>query len=879
MADPINNANSDDSAKTASSGSPWDDDIDLPAGKSQDSNKQPKIIGSLDPTEKSDEKPVPFNIPEEVIEDKVAKKIPAEQIMGKTKPQYYTTKPASSVAEKSPSPPVAKPVTPSSAPSVVSPKSSLPIQPSTDKSNNESDKQTAQFKVSESAESTANKPSPAASPESAKLSAEKTPSSSPTSPSDVSGGVSELLKNVTPQVPLDEPLTAIPEKKPVPTVVAEKGQPLDLDPKQMPTDLLRRQTKEENAPSPLQPSNKKAMDIQKPAAASTVPDSTIQRKPAETAAQTPPPVTIKEPAPQEPSAKPSPKASKQESKRSMFSKLNPFSAKKTVQPANQVASTSNSKANSSSLKPAITPPTPAARPGMPKGPGKLSWVFAVVVIFSAIIYLTEIGLISIGLEKVYGIVGLEKIWGGLPRNVEPAMAEMVLSQKENLVFKFKGKITATVDKSKKSPVTSPLVVYGYRPFAFTDQSLAPRDKALLAQYDYYGSETGEDVPYDETGDTAASDGLSAQDYGDSSVDYDSSSADSYDSTETDFDTPTMNDIYGTEDQSSVGGYSTDEMTIKQLDFNIEGSSNDDAASSTIDLKPIVGSTKRIEIASSSGSLYVKSNDVKFDDKAAAGKWLGYKFPGLQSKNPFGDLFGLKLDSGLSAKGQRVGNDKLSSGRAYHYKIYSLELGDALGPLGISSSSVETISGDIWIGVSDHLLKKIMLEITPSVSSSISKLTCEIDFYDYGTANSIVLPAFDNVVTINEPTIVTTEEDRIEEEPIVAPPVDPGARVANDTKRHNDLEAIKTALNSYKQSYGRYPVATRFVNLSQAGNVVSSAIVPKYLSSLPTDPNAASGWWYGYKSDGKTFTLSARFENINDAEVTNVDGIYLHYVKN
>ena len=108
MADQKNNANSDDTAAQKGGGaSPWDDELDLPPEKAEESKPQP-IIGSLDPGSKPEEKPVPFNVPEEVIEEKVSKQLSAEKIMGKDKPISYQP----IAAEKPQSLPPSEPATP-----------------------------------------------------------------------------------------------------------------------------------------------------------------------------------------------------------------------------------------------------------------------------------------------------------------------------------------------------------------------------------------------------------------------------------------------------------------------------------------------------------------------------------------------------------------------------------------------------------------------------------------------------------------------------------------------------------------------------------------------------------------------------------------------
>lgn len=56
----------------------------------------------------------------------------------------------------------------------------------------------------------------------------------------------------------------------------------------------------------------------------------------------------------------------------------------------------------------------------------------------------------------------------------------------------------------------------------------------------------------------------------------------------------------------------------------------------------------------------------------------------------------------------------------------------------------------------------------------------------------------------------------------------------DNKRVKDLESMKQALELYRQYYRTYPTSI-------------SDLAPKFLDSLPTDPNSSSGWSYQYKA--------------------------------
>lgn len=828
MADQNQNANSSDGTTKKSSGaSPWDDELDLPPEKPE--KKQQPIIGSLNPEDKPEEKPVPFNIPEEVIEEKVAKPVAASEVMGKDKPISYPAPmkhepKASKIATKPvPTPP------PSEPNHKVSPASNLQLK--TEPEDGIKEESLPDNPIATVEKKTTNQIPPAP---------EKIVENKITTETEKKEGISALLLDKKPAAP------------------------------QGTSESTKSDNKSDSKPAvdAIKPAEKSLADILKDKP--LLPDELEKSKPA------PAPIVLE--SPKEPEIKPEdirPEVNKTQAPAKKGFHL--FGHKETVKPADQVE-----KAIQPSSVPPAKPASNKTTPSQPPvrashGPSKLAWIFAVLVLLTGAIYLTEIGLFSIGLEKIYGIVGLERLWGGLPRSAEPALAEMVGEQKNHLNFRFSGKITATVDKTKNSPITSPIVAFGIPTMALTDISVTGREKAIITQYDYY--DTG------DTGDSSSStDSVTTTD--DSSTASDTLNDDTFDDSSVSTDDAGGSEVDSLgEDQSALGSYTAEETTMKQLEFDVSGNSTEDGIMSSLNLKPIVGSTKNIELAASTGKLYIKSSDFKFDQKAVSGKWLAYKFAGLTSENALADFLNIKFDSGFSAKGMRVGNDKLTSGRAYHYQIYNLELGEAFSAIGLPGSVTDSIKADVWIGVRDHLLKKLVLDITPSVSSSINNIKCELLFSDYDSASAVTIPTLDNVIDVANPTPVPVETSPAPVEstepvmptptPITTSPVDSSSRTADDARRHSDLLAIKTALNSYKSAHGRYPVSIGFSNLSASGNILSSTLIPKYLSSLPTDPT--SGWWYGYKSDGRTFTLSARFENIYDTEVTEVNGIYLHYV--
>lgn len=97
------------------------------------------------------------------------------------------------------------------------------------------------------------------------------------------------------------------------------------------------------------------------------------------------------------------------------------------------------------------------------------------------------------------------------------------------------------------------------------------------------------------------------------------------------------------------------------------------------------------------------------------------------------------------------------------------------------------------------------------------------------------------------------------EPITTTPV-PTAN-ANDLVRKQDLTSLKDALKKYYLANQSYPVAETLQKTSDTTNALT-VLVPNDIAILPVDPLSPT-FYYGYKSDGKTFELTAALEDKTD----------------
>ena len=104
---------------------------------------------------------------------------------------------------------------------------------------------------------------------------------------------------------------------------------------------------------------------------------------------------------------------------------------------------------------------------------------------------------------------------------------------------------------------------------------------------------------------------------------------------------------------------------------------------------------------------------------------------------------------------------------------------------------------------------------------------------------------------------------VEKPPVTTPdpvPVVP-TPTSRDAQRKKDLIDLKTYLKKYYQVHQKYPLATTMQKTFDP-NTTLIALVPEYFSKLPVDP-ASPTYYYGYKSDGKTFELTCALENKTD----------------
>ena len=96
--------------------------------------------------------------------------------------------------------------------------------------------------------------------------------------------------------------------------------------------------------------------------------------------------------------------------------------------------------------------------------------------------------------------------------------------------------------------------------------------------------------------------------------------------------------------------------------------------------------------------------------------------------------------------------------------------------------------------------------------------------------------------------------------------------ARISKRLQDLDALKTAIETYKSATGSYPVsATAHASVDCDSSAAALAVlVPDYMTTLPNDPSGGENNCYLYASNVTTGTASDYKIRTNNAEMTHAE---------
>ena len=494
-----------------------------------------------------------------------------------------------------------------------------------------------------------------------------------------------------------------------------------------------------------------------------------------------------------------------------------------------------------------------------------SLIFTILFFVIISIVLTETGLFSISFEKVYGAIGLERLWGGLSATADKAVARSFVAMEKQSDVKIRGGISLKVSDNGKSPIIDPLLMASkINVSLFKDEEIGGViTQAVKAIYESNGvtdALVDDDVFSNwEENNSSIPAGTEASGSIESSVT--SQQSDQLDTQSDDY-LSAESSVLETENSEKIADQPTDELL-----FDLTGAFSKDGSEVILQGKNNVGEKyfDSLLLRKAEDKLWVKSAVSKFSSNSDPNSWMLYNLPQLGSQSIYKTFFANKTNSELVLVGHRISNADFMGVRCFKYQIDSLRIGDQFKESGLTQSMVKSISGEITIGIRDKLIRKINLSIVPN-SETISLVSVFLDFYDYGTKNNFITPDQGEVKVAEGAQSPASTLD---------PVISSTATNSNDIRRKSDLSTIADTIAAYKAAKGSYPIAKSYTKLNET-NSLTRMLVPKYASAIASDPKFAEGWWYGYRSDdGSSYSISARLEDQSDLSGQFVDGIYLY----
>ena len=210
---------------------------------------------------------------------------------------------------------------------------------------------------------------------------------------------------------------------------------------------------------------------------------------------------------------------------------------------------------------------------------------------------------------------------------------------------------------------------------------------------------------------------------------------------------------------------------------------------------------------------------------------------------------------LISKSIFIAREKLNSGDAYHFKTEIREsdlsvLSDFPSLLNWRNSSGEV---DIWVSRKSHILQKFSMSLKqPGAETKTFSFDANVN----SSIEDIEVPSIFATSGTNSTATVTK---------------------TNDVVRKDDIQKMAVMLNKYYIDRSGYPIAPVIENTSDTKSMLRNTMVPLYVDNIPTDPVGIH--YYGYKSDGKSYELTAVLDDTNDTEGMQVGAVFLYKITN
>ncbi len=532
----------------------------------------------------------------------------------------------------------------------------------------------------------------------------------------------------------------------------------------------------------------------------------------------------------------------------------PDSSQKIAAPPLQPETINPVRPNTAPPPPPLVKPAPNVPPGPKSSPvapirniltqPKIIIVEIILVLLVGLTYFNETGFLSTGLEKVYGVVHLEALWGGLPADPQLAMIQSIQKMKYQQSFAVDSEIKFSVNKNSDSSVTKPLLSLRQPIYLFA------LDKAMLAVVD-----TGNQQSSTTTDSTSLTTDTSSISGGASTDQSSQSTANT---------STSVTDTNGQDSQTSTSATTPDTGLIKDFSSKANAYFSKDGAFAKIEINNESGKQSNLDLVEQNSKLYVKSTNVDFSGSEK--KWTTNNLP-VNSGEILPLIFNSANLTGFSITGKRLGSGRVNNVPVYRYQV-NIKIGSLLENIGIKDDMINSIEGEIDIGKKDQLIYYLELVVTPGVSSSVTRVDLKAALKDFGSVQAIPVPEGSGELAVTTPA------------PTPAPTITgPSAGLlARDSQRKTDLRAIETALRSYFEAKGKYPnTSGKVIQTRTEGNILLKTLVPTYLSLLPVDP-WTDKYYYGYKSDGSSYELTAVLGNNSDVEGTMTGGLNLFIIR-
>lgn len=276
-----------------------------------------------------------------------------------------------------------------------------------------------------------------------------------------------------------------------------------------------------------------------------------------------------------------------------------------------------------------------------------------------------------------------------------------------------------------------------------------------------------------------------------------------------------------------------------------------------------GAPVAFETVQSEGDLY-----LRLPDQDPAGLWQKLTFTQLSDlgikANGWPALIVALTQS--TTKGKRLPKLQFEnvSTKGYETQVASRLVGS---PFTTTTLGVDQqLSATAHVGIGDKRPYLVTLDGPVATPTLRGTLHATANFSSFGTVSPVAVPAADTIKNTS-PILFMSEHGLMQADSLIG----------RDVQRKADLRALTVALVEYAaaQRPFAYPKVDGVVRI-EPGSELAKMLGP-YLSPIPTDPLADTRY-YGYRSIGTGFELTASLENTADPAGVLEGSLVLYRVK-